>query len=189
MTCPICEGLLQAPVNRGSLLDAIKPGPWEPCPECLTYPATPDVREVAREWFGLDMWERIPWVSGNHWLEHRCTSDISAEWVRILPLYLPAGRDLAVRVLAKRLGHELRVDPTAPRWEEGLDGWILSTRSRLQGREKRLDFVGREVTDAWHGVVISVPALATIPADAPPDLRTARALALCLAATEPPNDN
>ena len=78
-----------------------------PCVACLTTPATEEIRAVAEGAFGDDFWACMTY-SGPWWLD---------DWeTRILPLYLPAGRDLAVRVLAFALCVGIqRVRPQKPR--------------------------------------------------------------------------
>lgn len=172
--CDVCCGHLRV-IDENSL--AGNPARWKlspPCPHCLTTPATNEIRAVARECMGFS-----PWASGHDaWY-----ADPERRYPLrgVVPLHLPMGRALACEVLARRWGWTELYG--CPRWEEGLDGWILTNRSRLHAHEDRLDFVRHEVSDPWHGVVISVPALASIPADAPPDLRLARALTLALEGT------
>lgn len=147
--CELCEGRLMV-ARRVDVPGGYCFAEFDGCPRCLTYAATDDVREVARECFGSDIWEQCP--DAEEWW-----SNGTMEADPVVPLYLPAGRDLAVRVVQER----------------GLrDVWHHLNRWAQAG------------LDPYWGDGPSEEALDAIPADAPPDLRTARALALCLAATE-----
>ena len=144
--CEICNGELTQQLPDGVY----------PCPACLTYPATEDVRAVAREWLGFDVWHAV--------MAHR-TVRIGPWFVcgeAVIPLHLSGGKDMAALVLAKRA-----------------DIPILMLLRMVQNFAKHNDahlpfrFNKREAE------------LSAIPIDAPADLREGRALALCLAATEP----
>ncbi len=140
-----------------------------PCPRCLSVLVDDALRAFAREWLGFNVWAYTghaqPWYGSQ--------SQGMARYV--LPLYLPAGMDLGVRWLAHRLDGAGR-----GQWGRLLDrAHLWSLYGGHTGARDGFVF-GPTVVGAPD---IVVPALATIPADAPPRLRAARALALCLEVT------
>lgn len=152
-----------------------------PCPRCLSLPVDGALMAFVREWLGFDLWDNPdgvgPWDSG----------DYNGDRV---PLYLPAGTDLGVRWLAKR---NQFTDTDAPRfrWLRALlDGpvmWSLSVWHDDPDRARCAFFAadGHKVVRQHAGErrpLVIVPGLATIPTDAPPRLRAARALKLCIEA-------
>ena len=161
--CELCDGTLQVGIGNEANGRII----YEPCPACLTYAATDDVRDVAREWLGF-----LPWVADYPWW--------STLGARVLPLHLPAGRDLAVRVLARRLG----LPPEASVWFRAIpttcSTWVLATC--VPGEPPHVWYFGQGSNPSPPDSPI--PSR-TIPTDAPAELRAARALVLCLQATEP----
>lgn len=126
-----------------------------PCRRCLSVPVTPEVQTVAREWGGWHVWSARE-VGGLR---------------RVVPLYLPAGRDLGVRALAAAVG--LASAPSY-RWEPyGRHAWQLCTVPWTEVGGPGLALFRAFGNHDGHPVV---PALADIPADLPPDIRAAAAL-------------
>lgn len=164
-SCELCGGTLQRPHHP----DAYKPDEFSPCPRCLSVLATDEIRAVS----DVDYW----WV-------HECPytgvfTVAHPEWqfcgVRILPLYLGAGFDLGCRVLAARWGL-----PDGPWtvWLDSVNCLVFRDRYGDQIWEASPVVVPR----GYMGGDVVIPALATIPNDAPPEIRAARALALALTA-------
>jgi hypothetical protein len=149
LTCELCAGTLwdiRGGVHAG-----------RPCPNCLTTPATDEVRAVAREWLGFDVWANpVVWQGPRAWIGEYHVQDL-------IPAYLPAGRDLLVRVLAKRLD----VNP----WDLLGAVWL---------------FADDDVGELMHMLGDACPSLDDLPPDAPADLRAGRALVLCIQALETP---
>lgn len=149
-----------------------------PCRKCLTYAAPPEVRVLALGWLGFSPWyDTHGTITGGWWVKQ----------VRVIPLHLGAGRDLAVRVLARRLEHPIGM--TAPVWREyEIDPgeWVMENAfgsPHVFTADEEL-FDREELGAHDHsGDASYIPALATIPEDAPADLRAGRALVLCLEAT------
>lgn len=158
--CELCEDTLE-----GTHLDehtGMVDHRW-PCPRCLSYNVTDEVREVAQKWLGFDLWK----LDGDPVLE-------TVWWredYRVIPLWLPAGMDLGARVLAHRWDVDVK---HGARWF----CWTPATDDLSAGWELAGD------TESCRFDSGNAPALVTIPDDAPAQLRAARAMMLTLQATE-----
>ncbi len=158
--CKLCAGTLLAWADARPEEEE----PSEPCERCLSVRTTDEIRAVAREWLWFDLWRggdsrgiSGDWFSGTD--RDRQVHGIDGD--SQLPLWLPAGRDLGSRVLAERTGF------TTYGIREMLENWLHKGAVRLFVQVADMDY------DRARNL--------GIPADAPPDLRAARALALCLA--------
>jgi len=153
--CPLCRDL-QLP--DGS-----------PCPLCLSTPATPELRELGWQWFGLAA--PATWVPWAPWWRD------GPRRTAVVPAYLGAGWGLLGRALARRASVDPHVEwvlqarPSAILLRAG-EVWFCSEVGALSHYNGSKGAPRRECL----GVV---PTLATIPPDAPADLRAARALVLC----------
>lgn len=138
----------------------------EPCPACLTYVVTKDVRVVA-----LAGWDADEWPGWRAW--NRAADSLMGGMDPIVPLHLSAGRDLAARVLDSRTNGYA-------------DAWAYMLRHALD-RSSGYQYQAKLAIAGWlESTDAQVSALfARITAAAPADLRAGRALVLCLAATEP----
>ena len=161
--CSLCHGTLLRTIGQHDT-DSV------PCPECLSVPVDHALRVFAQEWLGDSPWKSARTLTG--W--HVPTEDGSLMYG--VPLYLPAGMDLGVRWLAPTgaLGVRWYVSISGVRWRLSWRDGYGEDRSRLYGPVR----VGTSLVSHVHA-----PALATIPTDAPPRLRAARALKLCIEAT------
>lgn len=169
--CELCGGTLIRRRPRGwpSSSAPSLGAPDEPCPRCLSTPATAEIREVAREWLGFDMWEACA-QSGlqpkwGPWWDDAKVAHLPGSLRPILPLYLGAGFDLGVRVLARR--GELSPHLVAADLVGNLSNVL---RNLVRGgtlSQRRADVI-------WHWVRAI---------DAPPNLRAALALKVALEAS------
>jgi len=96
-----------------------------------------------------------------------------------LPLYLPAGMDLGSRWAAHKHGIWSEDRHTAPQWRLG-DDFLQEKWTLFVGMGRRT-FVSHELDLLPHER--RLPALASIPRDAPEGLRAARALKLATPVT------
>lgn len=191
--CSLCGGTLQV----GPRIADQTVGP---CVACLSVPIEGregmPLREFAREWLGFDPWDGdlgdTPWSQ-----EYVCPDGIATGRNDCLPLYLPAGFDLGVRWLASRYGMDTAAGAI---WRP----CRLTVPAEVGVRPEpawALNHIDPNLADDWHKarrVFVNhpapenmaafqawthVPALASIPDDAPSFLRAARALKLCLEVT------
>lgn len=124
----------------------------------------------------------VPWSA--HERHYASSSGYSVLTDALADVYLDLARaecrDRVARVVATRW--QIPVRHTAPNWEEwwpqsDAPQWRLGYAARGEGRAHVM-FHQRRPRHMYQNDIV-VPALASIPADAPPDLRAARALVLC----------
>ena len=147
----------------------------------LSAPVDEALQAFAREWLGNHQCE-VLWS----WPESLGSPWRGPSGDPILPLYLPAGFDLGVRWLAHR--HQVH-----EHWGMRRSGLSFSLLYCQPTRRPKFEY-GWELDGAAGSMKfpydksvitygIPIPALATVPKDAPPRLRAARAVVLCIEAT------
>lgn len=170
MACKLCGGelLVRRVENKGGDYSE------NPCTRCLTTSATDEIREVSSVdyWRKVGNWPVFPKFYGPPSTGLECP---------VLPLYLDAGRDLAVRVLAKGWQCEVetpRLDRGRLMWGQGK--WVAHERGIWSHYNSGHPYEnGREPWPRPDCLAL-IPALAALPINAHTDLRIARALVLCL---------
>ena len=187
--CDLCKGTLIVPEQRprpvwghgAGYAERVRPyRPEQPCPACLSLPATDELRVFAKEWMG-------EWPQPKAWSRYRAATLFEGRrrdsgFDPVVPLYLPAGMDLGVRCLAHRLALDDSpvVPTTSPPWlRQGRAVWSIDVQSSTHPDGF---WFGSEDTGTPEdpSVDVVVPALATIP-DSP--YAAQRALKLCIEAT------
>lgn len=202
--CGLCLGTLRKSTQFPTM-------GWVPCPRCLSLPVNAELQAFAKEWLGCDFWTRSV-VNGavgglNHsrsgWWSEQVAAD---DWGRsdtlngrqkVVPLYLPAGWSLATQWLAHKYGMDAAAGVI---WRP----FRLTVPAKVGVRPVpawSLNHIDPDLADDWHKarrVFVNhpapetmvafqawthVPALASIPKDAPPRHQSARALVLSLEVT------
>lgn len=164
MTCELCHDSLRRSIPDDARAMELTEDPWEPCVACLSVPTDDELREVAREWDNRNPWHDVP----------RAPCAWYRKVVPVVPAYLPAGRHLLMWALSKRHCPSVSQPAFGCTFtnQHGTNGWEFWS-------EEGDDFVSFAPKHVRSGRRVSIPALADIPKNAPPDLRVARALVLC----------